>query len=78
MIYIDLYNILDDLEKSNLYTINIDDFNEDRKVLISTLTGTKKKLSNANLVWFSLKFPLITLKVIVLIHWQAMLLVPCY
>lgn len=54
--------------------INIDDFNGNRRILISTLTGTKKKLSNTNLIFFSLKFPLITLKVIVLIHWQAMLL----
>ena len=51
--------------------IFIDDYDAEGKVLISTLTGKRRELSFGNLVKFTAKFPLITLKVIVLIHWQA-------
>ena len=36
-----------------------------------TLTGIKKPLNNANLSWYSIRFPFITLKIITLIHWNA-------
>ena len=49
--------------------IHIDEKDGDRRVLLSTLTGQR-----APLAWFTLKYPLITLKVIGLIHWQALLL----
>jgi DUF1365 family protein len=52
----------------------IDDYDAEGKVLISTLTGKRRELTFANLAWFTAKFPLITLKVIWLIHWQAFLL----
>jgi DUF1365 family protein len=42
------------------------------KVLISTLTGQRAALTNKNLAWFTLKYPLVTLKVIFLIHWHAL------
>jgi DUF1365 family protein len=42
------------------------------KVLISTLTGKRAALTNKNLAWFTLKYPLVTLKVIFLIHWHAL------
>ena len=54
--------------------IRIDDFKDGRRFFISTLTGTKKTLNNANLFWYIVRFPFITLKVITLIHWNAMLL----
>ena len=54
--------------------IRIDDYKEGRRFFISTLTGTKKKLNDARLLWYTLRFPLITLKVITLIHWQALIL----
>jgi uncharacterized protein len=44
------------------------------KVLISTLTGQRAALTNRNLSWFTVKYPLVTLKVIFLIHWHAFLL----
>ena len=52
----------------------IDDYKGSERTLISTLTGQRAKLSTANLLAFSVRYPLITLKVITLIHWQALLL----
>ena len=51
--------------------IRIDDRDGDDKILLSTLTGTRAVLSNPRLLWFTLKYPLVTLKVIFLIHWHA-------
>ena len=54
--------------------IHIDDRDGDERVLLSTLSGRRAVLSNARLLWFSVKYPLVTLKVIFLIHWHALLL----
>lgn len=51
--------------------IKIDDRDGEDKVFISTLAGRRAELTNKNLFWFTVKYPLITLKVIFLIHWQA-------
>lgn len=53
--------------------IRIDDFDKaGERFFISTLSGTKKPLTDANLLRYFFSFPLITLKVIGLIHWQAL------
>lgn len=52
--------------------IQIDDHREGRKFFISTLTGRRRPLTTAGLLWLSLKFPLVTAKIITLIHWQAL------
>lgn len=54
--------------------IRIDDYKEDRRIFISTLTGEKKAMTNLRLFLYSLRFPFITIKVIGLIHYQALLL----
>ncbi len=54
--------------------MKVDDYKDEKRFFISTLTGTKKTLSNANLLWYSLRFPFITLRIITLIHWHALLL----
>lgn len=54
--------------------IYIDDYRGTDKTLITTLTGARKELTTSNLLLFTLKYPLITLKVIGLIHWHALLL----
>ncbi len=54
--------------------IRIDDHKNEKRFFISTLTGTKKYLNNFNLIWYSIRFPFITLKIITLIHWNALLL----
>jgi DUF1365 family protein len=51
--------------------IHIDDRDGDRRVLLSALTGRRVPLTTAKLMWFTLKYPFITLKVIALIHWHA-------
>jgi DUF1365 family protein len=52
--------------------IGIDDFKDGKRFFISTLNGTKKKLTNGRLVGYALRFPFITLRIIALIHWQAL------
>jgi hypothetical protein len=55
-------------------SVRIDDYKGAERTLTSTLTGRRKPLNAARLAWFTLKYPLITLKVIALIHVQALLL----
>lgn len=52
--------------------IKIDDREGEDKVLISTVSGQRTALTNGNLTWLTVKFPLVTLKVIFLIHWHAL------
>jgi DUF1365 family protein len=54
--------------------IRIDDHKDDKRFFISTLTGTKESLTNGKLVWYALRFPLIPLWIMGLIHWNALLL----
>lgn len=51
--------------------VQIDDYVGDQRTLTSTLTGPARPLTDARLAWFTLKYPLITLKIIGLIHWHA-------
>jgi len=55
-------------------TVRIDTFDKGERVFISTLTGIKKPLTNLNLLWYSFRFPFLTLQIITLIHWNALLL----
>lgn len=52
--------------------VQIDDYAQGQRTLISTLTGVRTDLSDRQLAWFSLKFPLLTVRVIALIHWHAL------
>lgn len=54
--------------------IKIDDYKDGERFFISTLTGRKAVLTNGRLFWYSARFPLITLRIIALIHWNALLL----
>ena len=58
-------------QPSERLRIAIDDFQGEEKVLISSLTGQRVELTPSNLALLSIKYPLITLKVIFLIHWEA-------
>lgn len=49
----------------------IDDYRGDERVLMSSLTGVRKELSSLGLLALTAQYPFITLKVIVLIYWQA-------
>jgi len=54
--------------------IHIDDREGERRTLLSALTGRRVPLTSARLAWLTLKYPLLTLRVIFLIHWNALLL----
>ena len=51
--------------------IQIDDYAGTERTLTSTLTGPRQPLTDARLAWFTLKYPLLTLRIIGLIHWHA-------
>lgn len=53
-------------------SVQIDDYDAGRRTLTSSLTGRRRPLTDATLAWFTLKYPFITLKVITLIHWNAL------
>jgi DUF1365 family protein len=53
--------------------IRIDDFDADgNRFFLSTLTGRRVPLTDANLLRSFISIPFVTLKVITLIHWQAL------
>jgi len=53
--------------------LKIDDYDKaGNRFFISTLTGERRPLTDANLLRYFFSFPLITLKVMGLIHWQAL------
>jgi uncharacterized protein len=53
--------------------VRIDDYDgEGNRFLISTLSGKRVALTDRNLLAYFFRFPFITLKVIGLIHWQAL------
>lgn len=52
--------------------VQIDDYAGGRRTLTSTLTGARRPLTDAALAWFAVKYPLVTLQVIALIHWNAL------
>jgi uncharacterized protein len=55
-------------------SIQIDDYIGSDRTLTSALTGIRRPLTSARLAWFTFKYPLITLRMIALIHWHALLL----
>jgi len=54
--------------------IHIDDLEGERRTLLSAVTGRRKALTSANLALLTLLHPLVTLRVMFLIHWNALLL----
>lgn len=52
--------------------IRIDDFKDGNRFFISTLTGKRKPLNNLYISWYAIRFPFVTLKIITLIHWNAL------
>ncbi|MBS0664240.1 MAG: DUF1365 domain-containing protein [Verrucomicrobia bacterium] len=52
--------------------IQIDDYVGPDRTLVSTLAGPRRELTGGRLAWFTLKYPLITLQIIALIHWHAL------
>lgn len=52
--------------------IHIDDVEEGKTTLVSWIRGKRRPLTNARLAWFAVRYPLLTLQVIVKIHLQAL------
>ena len=59
---------------SGKLAIQIDDYVDGKRALTSTLTGPVRPLTDSALAWFTFKYPFLTLRVIALIHWHALLL----
>ena len=56
----------------NLLDIKINEFEGEKKILISSVYGVPKHFTSGRLIWLAIKYPLLTLKVMFLIHWQAL------
>jgi DUF1365 family protein len=56
---------------SETLNLKIDDYKSDNQFFSAALSGERKTLTNRNVIRYELLFPLITLRVIILIHWQA-------
>jgi DUF1365 family protein len=56
------------------WRVNIDTYDADERVLLSSIRGEQRQLSSARLVWYAFKYPLLSLRIIGLIHWHALLL----
>lgn len=52
--------------------VKIDDHAGGERTLRSVLTGRSRPLCDRLLLWFAVKYPLLALRVIASIHWQAM------
>ncbi|TLD68307.1 DUF1365 domain-containing protein [Phragmitibacter flavus] len=52
--------------------IHIDDRDQGDRVLLTTLTGKRRPLTDGALLACAVKYPLLTLRVIFLIHWHAL------
>lgn len=52
--------------------ITIDDYKEGKKIFISAVSGIKKELTDLRLLWYTIRFPLLTIQIIAKIHWQAL------
>ncbi len=51
--------------------IHIDDLEDTRRTLVSWIHGERRALTDARLVWYLVRFPMMTFGVIARIHWQA-------
>lgn len=51
--------------------VQIDDYIGRERTLTTTLQGEQQPLTGRRLAWFTIKYPLLTLRVISLIHWHA-------
>jgi DUF1365 family protein len=52
-------------------SITINDHKDGKSFFFSSLVGTRTALTQASTLWFTVRFPFITLQVITLIYWQA-------
>jgi DUF1365 family protein len=56
------------------WRVNIDNYAEGERTLLSAVRGERRNFTSARLVWYAFKYPMLSLKIIGLIHWHALLL----
>jgi DUF1365 family protein len=56
------------------WRVNIDNYTPEGRSLISSIRGERRDFTSARLVGYAVKYPLLSLKIIFLIHWHALLL----
>ncbi len=56
------------------WRVNIDDYDSSGCTLLSAIRGDRRDLSAGRLLWYAFKYPMLSLKIIALIHWHAFLL----
>jgi len=52
--------------------MRVDDYQEGRRFLLTSLAGTKKAFTDINLLFYGLRFPFITIGIMISIYWQAL------
>lgn len=60
--------------KHQKWSVNINDFNDEGIVLVSTIRGKQTSFTTTKLMWFIIRYPLLTLRIIFLIHWHALIM----
>jgi len=69
---VDLAFDFDLCEPSDSFAVRIDDYDGELKTLISTMSGPKRDITDARLMGWLFKYPLITFRIIALIHVHAL------
>jgi DUF1365 family protein len=54
--------------------VEIDNYAEGERTLLSVLKGERRELSTSRLMYYAVKYPLLSFRIIMLIHWHAFLL----
>ncbi len=52
-------------------SVNINNLTDGKPTLISSVRGIRQKATSSRLLWYFFKYPLLSLKIILMIHWQA-------
>lgn len=53
-------------------SVNIDNWHDGERTLISAVCGKEVPLTSSRLFWFACRYPFLSLKIILGIHWQAL------
>lgn len=56
------------------WRVNIDTYDAGERILLSSIRGDQRVLSSRMLFWCALKYPMLSFRIIGLIHWHAFLL----
>ena len=59
---------------NEIWQISINNLTEGKPTLLSSIQGNRQPLTASRLAWYALKYPLLTLRIIFGIHFQALLL----